>query len=197
MVLAATAAPACIEPTDGTDSSDATDSAGISDGKEDGIVAGTAMSWKRISTVKAVPTTPLMAGKYRVHLINLGLAGDEGSGPRQPADSNPGQIEADLIARQAANLKADIYQVAHHGSSTSNRTAFLDLVQPKIALLGAGPLPYSGVVLPEKTVTDATRHCRRTRSCGAPTSMTRRSRAAVVATGSATTIRARAAATTS
>ena len=355
LLLAATATSGCLEPTDGSDSTDSTDSGDISDGKEDGIVSGTAMSWKRISTVKAVPTTPPAAGKYRVHMIDVGtglsiliqgadftmlydggsgddragithsgntfkngnrllaylfaalgpsgekactpdgdnwpqidrpkvrldhvflshphedhdslldavvrcydvhdvwdsgddntregyakfmtqvtavtnvtyhnaagrkpheqisvfgstltlpaktvgmseddeislgtgaslqllhvdgrqtqdenlnstvirvklgttvmlLAGDEESGPRQPADSNPGQIEADLIARQSAKLKADIYQVAHHGSSTSNRTKFLNLVQPKIALLGAGPLPYSGVVLPEKSVIDA------------------------------------------
>lgn len=83
------------------------------------------------------------------------LAGDEEGGARLPPTSNPGQIEADLLANEATNLKADIYQVAHHGSSTSNRNAFLQKVMPKIALLGAGPLPYSGVVLPEKDVIDA------------------------------------------
>ena len=83
------------------------------------------------------------------------LAGDEEAGARLPPTANAGQIEGDLIARQSAKLKADIYQVAHHGSSTSNRLAFLNVVMPKIALLGAGPLPYSGVVLPESNVIDA------------------------------------------
>jgi beta-lactamase superfamily II metal-dependent hydrolase len=83
------------------------------------------------------------------------LAGDEEAGARLPPSSNAGQIEGALLANKASRLKADIYQVAHHGSSTSNRTAFLDEVAPKIALLGAGPLPYSGVVLPEQPVLDA------------------------------------------
>ena len=352
MLLVATTAPACVEPAD---SSDYSDSGDVLDGKADASVPGTAMSWRRISTVKSVPTTPLAAGKFRVHMIDVGtglsiliqgadftmlydggsgddragithvgntikngnrllaylfaalgpsgpkectpdgdnwpqidrpkirldhvflshphedhdslldnvvdcydvrdvwdsgddnnregyanfmtavtavtdvtyhnaagrkpleqinvfhsmltlpsntvamneddeialgagaslkllhvdgrqtqdenlnstvvrvelgktvmlLAGDEESGPRLPPASNPGQIEADLIARQSDQLKADIYQVAHHGSSTSNRLAFLAKVQPKIALLGAGPLPYSGVVLPETSVVDA------------------------------------------
>lgn len=88
------------------------------------------------------------------------LAGDEEAGARLPPSSTAGQIEGDLIARHPDALKADIYQVAHHGSSTSNRKVFLDKVMPKIALLGAGPLPYSGVVLPEKSVIDAVKGLR-------------------------------------
>ena len=83
------------------------------------------------------------------------LAGDEEAGARLDPTANAGQAEGALIANQSDKLKADIYQVAHHGSSTSNRLVFLNKVLPKIAILGAGPLPYSGVVLPEKIVTDA------------------------------------------
>ena len=35
-------------------------------------------------------------------------------------------------------LQADIIKVAHHGSKTSSTTAFLELVKPKIALVGVG-----------------------------------------------------------
>lgn len=35
-------------------------------------------------------------------------------------------------------LRADILKVAHHGSKTSSTDEFLDLVKPKIALIGAG-----------------------------------------------------------
>ena len=35
-------------------------------------------------------------------------------------------------------LKSDILKVAHHGSKTSSTQDFLDLVQPKIALIGVG-----------------------------------------------------------
>ena len=35
-------------------------------------------------------------------------------------------------------LKADILKVAHHGSKTSSTQEFLDLVEPKIALIGVG-----------------------------------------------------------
>jgi competence protein ComEC len=83
------------------------------------------------------------------------LAGDAEGGARLPPTANAGQIEGDLLARHADELKADIFQVGHHGSSTSSRLDFLEKVQPSIALLGVGPLPYAGIVLPEAPVIDA------------------------------------------
>jgi competence protein ComEC len=46
--------------------------------------------------------------------------------------------EARLVAVHGAALKADLLLVPHHGSKTSSSAAFLDTVQPGIALVQAG-----------------------------------------------------------
>ena len=43
-----------------------------------------------------------------------------------------------MLAREAGNLRADVLKVGHHGSSTSSTPAFLDAVQPKLALISVG-----------------------------------------------------------
>jgi competence protein ComEC len=45
--------------------------------------------------------------------------------------------EARLVASQAL-LRADVLLVPHHGSKTSSSAAFLDAVQPRLALVQAG-----------------------------------------------------------
>ncbi len=47
-------------------------------------------------------------------------------------------VEAELIARSRDALKADVLIVPHHGSKTSSTDAFLDAVQPQLALLPVG-----------------------------------------------------------
>jgi competence protein ComEC len=83
------------------------------------------------------------------------LTGDEEAGSREDPSSAPGKIEAQLLASHAADLRVNIFQVAHHGSMTSSRTAFLSAVSPAWALIGSGPTPYSGVVLPDASVIQA------------------------------------------
>ncbi len=46
--------------------------------------------------------------------------------------------EARLVAEVPKRLKADVLLVPHHGSKTSSSAAFLDAVQPQIALVQAG-----------------------------------------------------------
>ena len=46
--------------------------------------------------------------------------------------------EAWMLANGAADLKADVLKVGHHGSSTSSTPAFLDAVAPRIALISVG-----------------------------------------------------------
>lgn len=46
--------------------------------------------------------------------------------------------EAELLARNAAALRADVMVVPHHGSKTSSTDEFLDAVKPGIALLPVG-----------------------------------------------------------
>jgi competence protein ComEC len=54
----------------------------------------------------------------------------------------PGDIaakaERDLLSRTEEQLRADILVVPHHGSKTSSTAAFLDAVQPQVALLPVG-----------------------------------------------------------
>jgi competence protein ComEC len=80
------------------------------------------------------------------------LTGDAESGARLPPDSPPGAIEAKLLANHLSDLKVDILQVGHHGSMTSNRSEFLQAIMPTWALIGVGPRPYSGTVLPDASV---------------------------------------------
>jgi competence protein ComEC len=54
-----------------------------------------------------------------------------------PADIEAVQ-EAELVERDAARLKATVLLAPHHGSGTSSSTAFLQAVQPQIALFQVG-----------------------------------------------------------
>ena len=42
------------------------------------------------------------------------------------------------MLENAADLKADVLKVAHHGSSTSSTPSFLEAVQPRVALVSVG-----------------------------------------------------------
>jgi competence protein ComEC len=46
--------------------------------------------------------------------------------------------EAWLVERSAADLRADVLKVAHHGSSTSSTQPFLDAVRPRLAVISVG-----------------------------------------------------------
>ena len=47
-------------------------------------------------------------------------------------------IENKLVEKCSNTLKADILKVAHHGSKTSSSKDFIEVVKPKIALIGVG-----------------------------------------------------------
>jgi competence protein ComEC len=57
--------------------------------------------------------------------------------------------EARLVEREAPRLRADVLKVAHHGSRTSTRPAFLGAVAPRLALISAGPDNPYGHPAPE------------------------------------------------
>jgi beta-lactamase superfamily II metal-dependent hydrolase len=90
---------------------------------------------------------------------SLLLTGDATAGKRAkpylpPSEGSP---EGRLVREHAADIDVDILQVAHHGSMTSTRHAFLEAVSPRYALLSAGPRPYGDVILPDSEVLAALR----------------------------------------
>jgi competence protein ComEC len=84
--------------------------------------------------------------------IKLLLVGDAESGERKDPSYPAGDVEEFLIASHAGTIHADILQVGHHGSKTSSRHAFLEMVKPAVALVSAGPKKYGKVVLPDREV---------------------------------------------
>jgi len=80
------------------------------------------------------------------------LMGDAESGPREDPSAPLGDVEEFLVDQHASDIKADILQVGHHGSKTSSRRAFLDVVKPKLALVSSGPKKYATVVLPDAEI---------------------------------------------
>lgn len=83
------------------------------------------------------------------------LAGDiqssDGDEPYAPA----GEEEAKLLDAFPDELDVDLFQVGHHGSSTSTRVELLRAVSPQIALLSAGTtLQQGGLKFPDQGVVD-------------------------------------------
>jgi competence protein ComEC len=80
------------------------------------------------------------------------LVGDAESGRRADPTAPVGDIEKFLLSHHVERIRADILQVGHHGSKTSSRRAFVEAVQPRLALVSAGPKRYHSVVLPDAEV---------------------------------------------
>ena len=90
-------------------------------------------------------------GSHRVLLM-----GDAEAGGRQAPTVAPSSdsIEGKLLACCAADLKAEVLVVGHHGSKTSSRKAFLSAVGASIFVISAGPTKYASVVLPDAEIVD-------------------------------------------
>ena len=88
-------------------------------------------------------------GSHRVLLMGDAEAGGRSLPSTKPKSSS---IEGKLLTCCAADLKADVLVVGHHGSKTSSRTAFLDAVGAHLFLVSAGPTKYATVVLPDDEV---------------------------------------------
>lgn len=48
------------------------------------------------------------------------------------------KIEESLVKEYGSELKSTVLKVAHHGSKTSSVESFINMVKPKIALIGVG-----------------------------------------------------------
>jgi competence protein ComEC len=88
-------------------------------------------------------------GSHRVFFMGDAEAGGRNLPSTKP---KPSSIEGELLACCAADLKADVLVVGHHGSKTSSRTGFLDAVGAHLFLVSAGPTKYATVVLPDDEV---------------------------------------------
>lgn len=86
-------------------------------------------------------------GTHRVLVM-----GDAEAGGRKAPSAIPDSTEGDLLACCAADLKADVLVVGHHGSKTSSRAKFLDAVGAKLFVVSAGPTKYATVVLPDDEI---------------------------------------------
>ena len=84
------------------------------------------------------------------------LMGDAEAGGRQLSTVAPTttSIKGILLACCAADIKADVQIVGHHGSKTSSRKAFIDQVGAHVFVISAGPTKYASVVLPDAEVVD-------------------------------------------
>jgi competence protein ComEC len=98
---------------------------------------------------------------FKLGRAKLLLMGDAESGGREAPSAPVGDIEKFLIERHSGEIQADILQVGHHGSKTSNRRGFLDAVNPRFTLVSSGPTEYSGVRLPDEEVIDTLRGLKR------------------------------------
>jgi competence protein ComEC len=83
----------------------------------------------------------------------LFMGDSEAGGRKAPSiDPSNSSIEGKLLACCAADVKADVLIVGHHGSKTSSRRKFLNAVGAKIFVVSAGPTKYATVVLPDAEI---------------------------------------------
>ncbi|HEX6375669.1 MAG TPA: MBL fold metallo-hydrolase [Allosphingosinicella sp.] len=77
-------------------------------------------------------------------------------GKRSPPSVPPtaDSVEGKLLACCAADLRADVFVAAHHGSTTSNRSTYLDAIGASHYIISSGPKKYSGTSLPDQAVVD-------------------------------------------
>ena len=90
-------------------------------------------------------------GSHRVLFMGDGEAGGRKSPSKIPSGDS---IEGKLLVCCAAEIKADVLVVGHHGSKTSSRAKFLAGVGAKYFVISAGPTKYGSVVLPDQEIVD-------------------------------------------
>lgn len=94
---------------------------------------------------------------FQLGQVRMLFMGDAEAGGRQPPATAPAanSIEGRLLSCCSDELGADVLVAGHHGSTTSSRTAFLDAVGARHAIVSAGPTRYGSVVLPDRAVLNA------------------------------------------
>jgi beta-lactamase superfamily II metal-dependent hydrolase len=84
----------------------------------------------------------------------------EASPDREPPSvpPRPDFAEGVLVACCAADLKADLLVIGHHGSMSSSRVSFLDAVGAHDFVVSSGPQKYGRVTLPDAAVINELDH---------------------------------------
>ncbi|PVX83422.1 ComEC/Rec2 family competence protein [Paraburkholderia unamae] len=116
--------------------------------------AGQRWQWDGVDFEVLWPDPGPLAGKPNAHCCVLRVstaarAGQEPVSALIAADIEAG-VERTLVAREPAQLRAQVLVVPHHGSRTSSTEPFLDSVWPLVALFQVGYLnrfhhPHPGV----------------------------------------------------
>jgi competence protein ComEC len=99
--------------------------------------AGQSWRWDGVVFEVLHPRASDYAGSVRSNALSCVLRISNGAQTALLVGDIEAAQEARLLA-DAAPLKADVLLVPHHGSKTSSSAAFLDAVQPRIALVQAG-----------------------------------------------------------
>lgn len=86
--------------------------------------------------------------------VRILLTGDAGGGERRNPSDPPdlGSVERALIDCCADQLSADVLFIGHHGSITSSRQEFIEVIEARDFIVSSGPMRYRSIVLPDEEV---------------------------------------------
>ena len=101
-------------------------------------VAGQRWQWDGVEFELLHPLAADYAGNAKSNAMSCVLRISNGRQSALLAGDIEQPQEARLVADAAAALRVDILLVPHHGSKTSSSRAFLEAVQPRIAIVQAG-----------------------------------------------------------
>jgi competence protein ComEC len=112
--------------------------------------AGQRWQWDGVAFEVLHPTTQDQAVPQRPNALScvLRIAPQHGPSVLLTGDIEAAQ-EAALVERLGPALRTDVLLVPHHGSRTSSTAAFLEAVQPKVAVVQAGFLSRYGHPAPD------------------------------------------------